>query len=399
MNDAKIIACLIAIALLTVGCQTSGGSGALETRVPHARLTSSQLRAVLIDFMAQLTSRIEASADEIVARAESPAIHKSALLWKLHAIPAGYQAALRRDALAAAVDLWILCAQMSDLFATGAGKDCFGSSQDAVRAVSAQLQQKMRDLVALAMGEPSSEGKGITFAAVSRFVEEFAREHPVESLYLARPSVAEEYTKSFLAVAPSLADVASDLAQDLTFLQDMLRSYAGYLPKQARWEVELLMQDTMAGAEVVDLEQRVKRALDDVDAMTAMATKLPEDLRAERVAVLDVLQGQMAAALHDLERQRLEAQAMIVEQRLAVTTLLEREMATAMEQIGVQRQLAMDGMEAMATKLSAQIVLPQGKQLIDYLFVRIVQLVGILAVAGGLGFFLLRRRSGALGQG
>src|SRR5262249_30946071 len=122
-----VLACSIA-ALLASGCAKVPHQSALM-RTLDARTAPGALRATENALAVSVPGEIETSADEIIARADDPAIRRQAMQWKLEAIPAYYQTLFQVDSLAAAMDTVVLAIQLEDYLSQGAGRDRFGGHQ------------------------------------------------------------------------------------------------------------------------------------------------------------------------------------------------------------------------------------------------------------------------------
>jgi hypothetical protein len=108
------------------------------------------LRAIENSLAITIPGDIEASADEIMARSEDPALRRQALRWKLEAIPAYYQTLFHANSLVAAMDTVVLAAQIDDYLTTGPGRDRFGVMQpvalDGARRTRARIAEQMRGM-------------------------------------------------------------------------------------------------------------------------------------------------------------------------------------------------------------------------------------------------------------
>jgi hypothetical protein len=132
--------CAVLFLLALAGCQQMHASeGLLETTVPHSALSSVKLRALLNDFIPRFSDQVEESADRILAESTDPEIQRNALLWKSNSISACFQAASRTDPLAAYLDVWILCRQMTQLIEAPSPSPYFGTSQGLAVPTSRQL--------------------------------------------------------------------------------------------------------------------------------------------------------------------------------------------------------------------------------------------------------------------
>ena len=180
---------LIAVPAVTVGmfagCMSVRSTGGLlEQTDPATNVTSSKLRVLLADYVTQFGDRIEQAADEILSQTSDPQIHRNALLWKSNAISACFCAASRRDPLAAYLDVWILSRQMTQFLEQPSSNSVFGPWQAQALETSRQLETPLAQIQAMLHSNTRFE---------ERFVDGFAREHPITSLYFCRASLAAPY--------------------------------------------------------------------------------------------------------------------------------------------------------------------------------------------------------------
>src|SRR5262249_10533994 len=103
-------------------------SGGLA-QVKDADVTSAELQLGVFEGGRTVSSVIEPTADTIIMRSSDPAVRRSALLWKATGIPLAQEAALQRDPLVSAVDLWGFAIQQRNYFTTGGGATAFGPQQ------------------------------------------------------------------------------------------------------------------------------------------------------------------------------------------------------------------------------------------------------------------------------
>ncbi len=226
---------LIAVPAVTVGmfagCMSVRSTGGLlEQTDPATNVTSSKLRVLLADYVTQFGDRIEQAADEILSQTSDPQIHRNALLWKSNAISACFCAASRRDPLAAYLDVWILSRQMTQFLEQPSSNSVFGPWQAQALETSRQLETPLAQIQAMLHSNTRFE---------ERFVDGFAREHPITSLYFCRASLAAPYieevdvdqTDGVLGHASPLRDAGRPNNQ---------RHSAAFLPRRVFEEVFFL---------------------------------------------------------------------------------------------------------------------------------------------------------------
>ncbi|MBL9123577.1 MAG: hypothetical protein JNG90_08075 [Planctomycetaceae bacterium] len=377
---AVLIAVGVAALAPSSGCQRmSAPMGLLEETAPHAHLSSQKLRTLVTDYVPVYALQVEASADQILAEATDPAVRRHALLWKSQGIGACFRAAARPDALAALTDVWVLVRQSSDYFARTAGDPPLGPWQPAALETCRRLEEPLRKIHAT-LGEELHFGE--------KFVADFATQHPIDSLYFNRASIATDYIESLKLPTPELMDVVGGLNENMADMRKLSALYADFLPKQARWQAELLLIDSLAqqpvGAALSDLSTAAKAA----ERAAATAERIPALVERERLAAQQIVGTERQAAFQEIERMRVETLGTLRDERVAVLAALrtERELTTAAVEAAAQRSLA--AFDERIAARGAQLA-EQSERLVGRVYQRAVQwglIVGVVAV----GLTLLR---------
>ena len=251
-------------------------------------VSAAALRARVNDLADHLAGRLEQAADRISREAQDPEVRRRALAFKVDAIPAVYTATYRADPLAAALDAWGLAFQIKDHFATGSGRDAFGPQQQLAQV---EADAVVADVDALVKNMTTSPKR---FAEARVKVERWARDHRIEHALSSRatvtPVLAEwrsEDRDAFLAVGE-----VTDTIQNLS---ERLNTYAAQLPRQARWQAELLVSETVEH--------------DVPDLLVAAGSAVREVVAAERVATLSAIREEWTAVVAALRQERIETLA------------------------------------------------------------------------------------------
>jgi hypothetical protein len=342
----------------------------VETTERQARLSTHQLRVLLNDFVLRSATRIEADADHILAQSDDPAIRRNALRWKINAIAAGYRAGFHKHPLASYVDLSILNKQMSQLFTSPAGHSLFGPWQPVAVSACEDLERQLGTI---------QEAIGADLPLNEQFARNFAAEHPVADLYFDRESLAARYIDEVREPGGELIEAVSHLQQDLNDFKRLARTYAEHLPKQARWEAELMLMDAAQTTVVRQPLQDLSRTSEAISRIAGVSEQLPELVERERDILRDVARSERQAVMEELDTMRrtsfekLELEREILldaarAERQAVSSQLERHVAEAIaatEQISERRVREAAG---------------HGMQLVDHVFLRTTQVLASLSV-------------------
>ena len=250
------------------------------------------------DLADRLASGLERTADQVSSETRDPAVRRRALAFKVDVIPAVYTAAYRADPLIAAMDTWGLAFQIWRYVETGAGRDAFGAQQSLARG-------QARDL--LADADASVQGMAISqkrFDAARARMESWVASHPIEHAFSSRSSIApvlaewrSEDRDAFVAVGE-----VTDTIQNLS---ERLNTYAAQMPRQVRWQAELLVAELADEYDAPGFLGAAARAVRDVLAEEHRAVL--EEVNAQRQQAFDYLTAERLAALAALRQERIEA--------------------------------------------------------------------------------------------
>lgn len=293
------------------------------------KVSAAELRAMVNDLADRLVGRLELTSDRIRTETQDPAVRRLALGFKVEAIPAVYAAAYHADPLTGAIDLWGLAFQLSTYVDDGAGAKAFGQEQALARAASRGLLADTDAVLQRVAVGPQA------FAKARGNVERWAREHPIEYRLSSRASVAQhmvelrdENRDAFVAVG-----AVSDTMENLS---ERLNTFAAQLPKQARWQAEILIADMagergMSGAlgdvhDVGSAARRVEDLLRKVPGvLSAAGPQAHEALAAERRALLAGVDSQRVQTLEFATAERLALLAAVREERIALAAAFRQE--------------------------------------------------------------------------
>ena len=259
---------------------------------------AADLRARVNDLADRLAGALERTADRIGTESRDPWVRRRALAFKVDVIPAVYNAAYRADPLVAAVDTWALAFQVGEWVKTGAGRDAFGTQQALARAEAHDL---LADADAAVRGMTASPK---AFDAARVKVQSWVAKHPIEHAFSSRSSVApvlaewrSEDRSAFLAVGE-----VTDTIQNVS---ERLNTYAAQLPRQVRWQAELLvaeLADEHGGPGLLGAAGEAVR-----EVLAAERKAVLEDVNGQRQQTLDYLTAERIAALAGLRQERVEA--------------------------------------------------------------------------------------------
>jgi hypothetical protein len=376
---------LILILLCLAGCQkVPVKTGFIEREIQDAGLSSKQLRFALNDFVLHFSDRIEYAADDIYSKCSDSEIRRNTLLWKIYGIPACLRAAAREDPMGALLDLWVLCWQMEDFFEDGAGSAVFGPWQLIAIDVAKDLKQKIEQIAELLA--PTEE----KFLDVRTLVNSFVKRAPLENLYFNRESLLKEFIEEVDPQAKKLMEVVGDVTESLSALQEIILIFADLLPKQLRWQIQLVLLD----AEQLPL---VSKGLADftsiseaVSRMTKVAEELPALIERERIILLDEVIRQRIESFEEVEEMRLDTLQYVQQERIALLQAFHEEIIASFEEIDKQRVAVTGDAQVMMLDTTNRIM-HETKGLIDHFIWRMLQLGALFLIVIVILFLIGRR--------
>jgi hypothetical protein len=305
-----------------------------DGRVVEAR----QVRVWVYELTNQLAGRLERTADEIIQSASSPEARRTALEWKAAGVPALQRASFHPDPIVALSDLWLFTIQIQMFFESPEGLLYLGEYADPALRTAKQMEQDVIDFIIERGGNPHETG-------VYEEIHRYAAEHPIEHSLSTRPTAEPALTDRLPTGSIGAFAAVGTLVEGFADLSDRLSIYGEHLPKQIRWQGELLMFDV--GLESIDIEAiesdvaRLGRAADHLvefsDGVPAMieeqvATVVPElekaviaiDLAHLQSSVDAQVAGHLAVALEAVTREREAALEAVTQERVAALADAER---------------------------------------------------------------------------
>lgn len=374
---AASVACAVTLAWAS-SCATATPIMKSGERVD---VSATELRHRIDDAVPRFVGAVEGAADRIRRESDDPVVRKRALEWKVEAVQAVQVAAFQTDLAAAALDVWLLAAQMNDAFTTGAASTWFGAQQPIARETSADLLAMIEGYAArIAQNDDA-------FRRARAVIHETADRHPVDARIAARTSIVTIITTvEGRSAIGSMASVRS-VADSLEEISNHLNSYMATLPKMGRWQAELMAADLAESYDLAGALAEFRRAALAAEQSDALATDAIEQtvggihgvLEAERTAMLREIDRQRIASLETLGGERAELLQALAMERHAAFEALHRERVETLQSAEVmRRELIKDA--------SGHLV-----KAIDHLVLRLAQLFAAAGVCIALVIVLVRR--------
>lgn len=289
---------LLLLLALLLGSATSGCATAEEPLDPlrplwepfqesssQQELTEAQLQSDLAEFAARFSSVMGALGERITAEGASPEVRRRALLLRVQLVPLIQQHALERDARSAFVSLFSITVMLRRSVESEAGVRDFGPYQPLIQEAAHSLEQ---DLIALGRRFLDEE----RFDRLREEIESFAREHQTgngfavaqveESLIEAQRS--DRFGAILdLPLAPFRAfrgvEQGPAAIREFTQTARVFAAIVSTLPLQLRWQVELLLQETLQRQQIVETLAAIERVAASAERVSQMTERLPTELR------------------------------------------------------------------------------------------------------------------------
>lgn len=362
---------VVGLVALSTACATVAPRSALVERVGRSDLSVGALRTRVRDMARRFPAVLETAADEIAARSGDEEMRRAMLEFKSNAVPAMQGALLQPDPVASLVDAWALLAQLQDVLpqrASHAPPELIAEARRPLDALEAEVEALWKELSGK---EDVSEPHKVVHA--------WAAEHP-----LTGPLITRESTVPLLASVTDISRVsplkaAAVLMEDTRDIVTRVDLYAASLPRQARWQAELLMAQAANAPPLQAVVSELDRTVDILDRMGGLAEGVPALVARERTAVLG-----------ELDRSRLSLQEFASGERQALMTDIGRERAAVLAALHAERVEALEQIDAMGYRWVDH-AFDRADRLMDRVFLWVLALAGLLLLGGLLLVALLVR--------
>ena len=393
-NSACNAALIAILCLLLLGCQqVPKHQGLLEREAADTQLSAHQLRVMVNELVVHMADRIEIRADEILASTPDPVIRRNALLWKINGISSCFQAGTRPDPLASYLDVWILNRQMLHMFHAPPAAAHFGQWQPMVVAECDAFDRRLQHI---------SQTLGGKLRLGEEFVTRFANDFPLTSLYFDREPIASRYIEAVQEPEREMLQVIANLGEDVDELKKLSVLFAEHLPKQVRWEAQLLLVDTSQLGIVQQPLQDISTTAAAISRVSHVTDALPELVARERQALEAMVAAERQATLRDVDRMRLDTVAHLETERAVILDAISRERMATLNALSNERQAFSKELRSVThdalqttdaiTRQRANELTQEAPHLIDHFFWRTMQLALLgIAIAAILGWILIPR--------
>ena len=388
---------LFGLLLLASGHKFSGQTQKTSSykSAKNVKSSPSEFSSRNQSLLARYSAEVETAADKIISGSSSPAARRQALVWKAEAIPVMQTSLLNTDPIAALLDTWAFLFQMTAFMEQPTLKQTMGNFYPVVTETLRNMEAEMERLVV-------SVAPKANLADLRQRVRGWAEAHPIQDSLASRQSADSDVIRKVGEINLGTMASIKALAESMGDLSARLNAYNLYLPKEARWQAELFVED-------LKRDPQVSGAL---GALTTAAAKI----EAERLSTQEFVQQQRLETLDNLERQRSATIAALHAERLGATADLHAERLGAAGDLRRERQMALKALRedeemglnalrdhevAVTNEIKAmseqdiKTLAIKGHDLIDQLFLRAIELVLLTLVLSSLVAWIFLRRFSA----
>jgi hypothetical protein len=385
--------------LLVLGCAsgTTTQTATKKSAKTDIKSSAAELSSRNQSLLAVYSAEVEAAADKIMSQSPSPYARRQALTWKAEGIPVMQTSLLNTDPVAAVLDTWAFLYQMAAYMEQPVVKQALGTSHSVVTETIKNMQGEMERRILVAA--PTAN-----IPALREKISAWAQAHPIQDSLAGRPSADPDVIRKVGGTELGTMASIKALEESLGGLEARLNSYNAYLPKQARWQAELMLSDLSRDPQISGAISRAAVISDALEKTSTTVEHLPELVGETRTAVLSDVDRQRTATQAFLRQERLETLDSFNQQRIATIAALRSERLAGTADLRGERQIVMDAIHndevAAMNEINATVekslkdLDARSRSLIDHVFVRALELVLITLVLCALvGWFLLRRFS------
>ena len=347
----------------------------VSVKSPEKPLSARDLNARLLthEYSAHFIAAVAQTADQISAASADPAVRQNALRWKIAASAKSERAASQVVPMMGLLDTWALSVQMQQYLADGAGRAVFAAQQPLAVSLSEQLAGQAQDM-ARRLTAPDE------FEHDRRFIDDYVRAHPIQSLQFARASIMDQWTQGSGAQVP-LVDSLGTVPEALANAGDLVRMYGDTASSQMIWNAQLaVLESGLSGKELQAALQRLDEHLATISAVADQSPALVKSVVRDVDTRFNASFSEMIGALH-------------TEARTLSGSMSTERQATVQSLDGERAAVAAD-----AQRIAGQVIAEAGEQarrlLHEALVIVIAMALVLLALPFAAGYLVGRARRG-----
>jgi MYXO-CTERM domain-containing protein len=350
------------LAASLLGCNTTPNKPSLMANMAKENVTVYELRARDYEYASQFAQLVAACVVDITATTDDPSIRDHAFQWRMWAMPQARAAAFDQDPFAGLIELWVLSAQQHQYFDEGGGAATLGGRENCALNTTKHLVEEA-ELIA------SNVMSGNEFERIQKAVADWVDAHPIEGKLFVRPSARADLASLVPAAQHGGLKAMGSMEETLRDMGDRMTILTVQTPMEVRWQAEYLVQALFEER----VHDRIDSMVDSMGEMTGFLDTFEGTLSAQTAALLAGIEKERITVFDAVEGERDAIVATIGEERDAILSELDSQLATT------------------AAKLDTV-----GRGLIDHFFLRLIEVLVVMGVAGFLTvllvLFVLRKR-------
>jgi hypothetical protein len=362
---------------LTVLVASVSSCSLISLKTPEKPLSTRDLHARILthEFSARFITAVEQTADEMAAGTEDPAVRLNVLRWKIAAATASQRAATQIAPMMSLLDTWALTVQMREYLANGTGRSLFATQQPRSVTLAADLASEATEIVRR-LTTPEEFDKD------QRFIDGYARAHPIEGLNFARASIVDLWTQE-TGTKTKLVDSLGTVPEAMAEAGDILRMYGNTAPSQMLWRAQLAAQES--GISGKDVQTALQRLDERMARLSAMADTTP-----------DLVNGVVRDVRKRVDASWIEMMEALHTEGTALSAAVREERKAAVDAVDVERA----AVSADAARIASQVIRDAGEQARRLVREAMLLVIALAIVVLGLpftaGYLVGRARRGPL---
>lgn len=390
----------VLLTLFAAACVCAGGdpAWAAKSRTPvtsnakKLRMSPQELRIRVRALIRPTLGIVEEAADRGLRETTDPTVRRGTVVWKIEATTTLLSAMLRNDPVLALADAWGYAFQVESLLARPEVAARYGKNAPDASAAMALIRAEFRAFAASVQDDATGE----SFEAKIR---QWAERNPIEGALYRRSSMDSEFAEVLAKSEGGGAFAAlGNLDETTSDVMTRMDLYTMYLPRLARWEAELAVDDLAQGIDPKGLVADIDRVTRAADRIATVAEGVPELAARERAAALDAVRAERLAATRDLQGERRAVVDAVRQERIATLEeieaiarrLLDRLSGPLDNAVRTDVSELVQAVEAMRKRLMNDMELTLNR-VVDHAFTRAIELLLIAAALVAVGVVLLAR--------
>ena len=260
-------------------------------------MPADRLRIESLEAGRRFAARVERVSEAIQDSTDDRRIWKHAQRWKINATQAAQDAVFRFEPLVSILDLYALSVQQQTFFTTPPGDTIFGPYQATVVGSATGIRNDLKGYL-LSLLPPERGGRLVDT------VEAWAARFPITTEQFSRYSAEGAAARFISADETSVFSAVGSMEQTVRTLDGRVAMMQGSLPKQARWQAELLAREMLPGDAKDSLIRSISTATAAIDRISLTTGELPALVTGEREAVLEAVSAERALVVDAITAER-----------------------------------------------------------------------------------------------